>query len=78
MDTPSLFKKFFLAEAVLKTVIHITTYLIHVGNPIAWCISDREDAIVIETFLKAVKERANECRVQVIMTDDGECSKHDV
>lgn len=44
------------------------------GQPIAWCISDREDATVVEAFLQAVKDRAKACRLRVVMTDDGKNS----
>ena len=40
------------------------------GQPVAWCISDREDTGVVEAFLQAVKNRAGDCNVQVVMTDD--------
>lgn len=41
------------------------------GQPVAWCISDREDSVAMETFLRAVKERSPDCEVNVVMTDDG-------
>jgi len=46
-------------------------YVPLLGQPVAWCISDREDAAIVETFLQAVKNRAGDCNVQVVMTDDG-------
>lgn len=44
---------------------------LHVGQPIAWCISDQETAEVIEAFLKSIHDRSPFVSVTAIMTDDG-------
>ena len=41
------------------------------GQPVAWCISDKENTDVIEVFLRSVKDRSPETVINVIMTDDG-------
>ena len=43
----------------------------YIGEPIAWCISDRKTAEVIEIFLQWIKERSPSVDVKVLMTDDG-------
>ena len=45
--------------------------IIHTGEPIAWCISDRETTEVIEVFFKCIQERSPGVKVNVLMTDDG-------
>ena len=40
-----------------------------VGQPVGWCITDRE---VIKLFLGKIKSQLPESQVLVIMTDDGE------
>ena len=41
------------------------------GQPIAWCITDREDQDVVQLFLQLVQQRSPGVEVKVIMTDDG-------
>ena len=41
------------------------------GEPIAWCISDRETTAVIEVLLRCMKERSPCVEVNILMTDDG-------
>ena len=41
------------------------------GQPIAWCITDREDQDVVHLFLQLVQQRSPGVEVKVIMTDDG-------
>ena len=42
-----------------------------IGMPVAWAISDREDADTIEAYWTAVKTRCPEAVVSNLMTDDG-------
>ena len=42
-----------------------------IGQPVAWCLSDREDTQVMEVFLGAVHMQSPEAGVCVVMTDDG-------
>ena len=42
------------------------------GNPVAWLISDREDAATIECFLQAVKSQSPTVSIHAAMTDDSE------
>ena len=42
-----------------------------VGVPVAWAISDREDAHTIEAYWTAVKTKCPEAVVSNLMTDDG-------
>jgi len=46
-----------------------------IGQPVAWCISDREDTPVMRLFLSRVQERCPAAAVKTVMTDDG---KHTV
>ena len=41
------------------------------GNPVAWLISDREDAATMECFLQAVKSQSPTVLINAAMTDDG-------
>ena len=43
----------------------------HVGQPIAWCITNYETTVVLELFLGKIKARAPSSSVSVLMTDDG-------
>ena len=43
------------------------------GQPIGWCISDRETTDVIEIFLQCIKDASPDTAISVIMTDDGNC-----
>ena len=43
-----------------------------VGQPVGWCITDKEDYDVIKLVLEKIKSRSPESQVSVIMTDDGE------
>ena len=42
----------------------------HKGQPVEWCVTDREDQDVIKLFLEKIKEQSPESHVSVIMTDD--------
>ena len=35
------------------------------GQPVAWCISDKENTDVIEVFLRSVKDRSPETVINV-------------
>ncbi len=41
------------------------------GQPVAWCISDRENCDVIEIFFESIKARSPDTAINVLMTDDG-------
>ena len=41
------------------------------GQPVAWCIADREDTLLMSLFLGKLKERCSATEVKTIMTDDG-------
>ena len=43
-----------------------------VGQPVGWCITDKEDYDVIKLFLDMIKSQSPDSQVSVIMTDDGE------
>ena len=43
----------------------------HAGQPVAWCLSDRESSDVIEEFLRSVQAKSPLISVNVMMTDDG-------
>lgn len=47
--------------------------LIHIGQPVGWCISDSEAGDVIGAFLGAIQGRSPSTSVNAIMTDDGTC-----
>lgn len=42
-----------------------------VGQPVGWCISDRENTEVIHMFFASLKDRSPNTVVGVLMTDDG-------
>ena len=44
---------------------------LHAGQPVGWCISDRENTEVLQVFLQSLKDRAPGTVVNVLMTDDG-------
>ena len=49
------------------------------GEPIAWCISDRETTEVIEVLFRCMKERSPGVEVNILMTDDGAlCMLHTI
>ena len=53
-------------------MFHHSDILFHTSDqPVAWCISDKENTDVIEVFLRSVKDRSPETVINVIMTDDG-------
>ena len=53
-------------------MIVFTSYMtLCTGQPIAWCITDREDQDVVHLFLQLVQQRSPGVEVKVIMTDDG-------
>lgn len=54
-------------------IIIITSHycVLHAGNPVAWLISDREDAAIMECFLQAVKSQSPSVPINAAMTDDG-------
>ena len=45
------------------------------GQPVGWCISDRETTEVIEIFLRCIKEACPDTEISVVMTDDGSHSR---
>ena len=49
--------------------MYVHTYVyIHVGQPVAWCLSDHESSEIIQAFLSSIKSPST-C-VKVMMTDD--------
>ena len=46
-------------------------YLTCTGQPVGWCITDKEDRDVVEIFLEKMKMKSPDSEVSVIMTDDG-------
>lgn len=62
-----------LAKVSANSLICIARVYIYlfVGQPIGWCISDRETTEVIEIFLQCIRERSPDTKVAVVMTDDG-------
>ncbi len=47
-----------------------------IGQPVGWCISDRENTEVMQHFLQSLKDRSPSTVVSVLMTDDGEFKYH--
>ena len=47
-------------------------YLYLLGQPVAWAITDVEDAQTYHEFFKAVKWRVPDAVIDTLMTDDGE------
>ena len=45
--------------------------MVHVGQPVGWCISDRETTEVIEMFFECLKNRSPNTSITSLMTDDG-------
>ena len=45
-----------------------------IGQPVGWCISDRENTEVMQQFLQSLKDRSPGTVVSVLMTDDGKFS----
>jgi len=41
------------------------------GQPVGWCITDKEDQDVVKIFLDKIKMKSPDSDVSVIMTDDG-------
>ena len=44
----------------------------HIGQPIAWCISDKESIDVLNVFISSFHQRSPDAKVLTVMTDDGE------
>lgn len=42
------------------------------GVPVAWLVSNREDAAVLRQFLLKVKERCGDIKTEVFMSDDAD------
>ena len=42
-----------------------------IGVPVAWLISDREDSVTLDCFLKAVKLKSPSTTINTALTDDG-------
>ena len=52
--------------------VYVRTYVyIHVGQPVAWCLSDHESSEIIQAFLSSIKAKSPSTCVKVMMTDDG-------
>ena len=43
----------------------------YIGQPVGWCITDKEDRDVVKIFLEKMKMKSPDSEVSVIMTDDG-------
>ena len=50
---------------------HSTNFLTCVGQPVGWCITDKEDRDVVKIFLEKIKLKSPGSEVLVIITDDG-------
>ena len=50
-------------------MISLLVYII--GQPVGWCITDKEDWDVVKIFLEKIKMKSSDSEVSVIMTDDG-------
>eukprot|EP00794_Sanderia_malayensis_P006481 gene6481-7221_t len=55
-------------EFMLTTLLVVDEY--GEGLPVAWLISNREDQLVLNPFIAAIKERTGELNVNVFMSDD--------
>ena len=55
-------------EFMLTTIMVIDEY--GEGCPVAWLISNREDQLVLNPFIAAIKERTGDLNVEVFMSDD--------
>lgn len=56
------------------TLLTLCIWLIQfniLGQPVAWCIADKEDTTVMKLFLQKLKDRCPCAEVKTIMTDDG-------
>ena len=51
--------------------IALLSCILHAGNPVAWLISDREDAAIMESFLQSVKSQSPTVPINAAMTGDG-------
>lgn len=51
--------------------MHYTCISYIIGQPVGWCISDRENTEVMQHFLQSLKDRSPNTVVSVLMTDDG-------
>ena len=47
------------------------TFCAHLGQPVAWAITDIEDAQTYQEFFTAVKKRVPDANVTLLMADDG-------
>ena len=61
----------YVAPTEVNSIIHIYNNINTLGQPVGWCITDREDYDVIKLFLEKIKLQSPESQVSVIMTDDG-------
>ena len=41
------------------------------GQPVAWAISDKEDAVTLEAMWRVIQRRCPSVTVSTLMTDDG-------
>ena len=50
-------------------IIHVCNYFL--GQPVAWALSDKEDADTLECLWAVIKRRCPKAKVVTLMTDDG-------
>lgn len=62
---------FFLAglDFQLVTLLCVNEY--GAGLPMAFCITSRVDKIVMEVFIKAIREKTGKIQVKAFMSEDG-------
>ena len=53
------------------STVYNTNICICTGQPVAWCIADREDTPLMTLFLSKLHERSPAAEVKTVMTDDG-------
>ena len=51
--------------------LHVVYIHTHLGCPVAWLISNREDEATLTMLFKTVKVRCPNASVNTLMTDDG-------
>lgn len=50
---------------MVSILVHLT------GQPVGWCVADRENMEVMQYFLQSIKDQSPSTIVNVLMTDDG-------
>ena len=55
-------------NGITISIVYMYNYI---GQPVGWCISDRETTDIIEIFLRCMKDQSPDTKISVLMTDDG-------